>query len=329
MSETALQFPAEWHGLFHAALNDSLDEASAATLADLLRTDPRARELWFLYHDNECNLHESAAVMPTLQTRATLQTADRGADWRYPRRAWVAAAAGMLIGVGFASLAWAIVGPFSPRGTLLMQEGFESGSPPTVAGPPREAGTWGGDFAEISGARQGIAPADGTHMLRFLRGDSQSAPNDSAHSSDVFRLVDVRGHRAALAAGTAVVQLSALFNGVPVEADDPLFCTLTVFALRDGDATSSDLILSRDSLAYSHSSRVRLDDDPISWQRVSNELRVPSNADYLMLRIGVSYDARRNRLRADAPPSRAEPFAGHFADYVQLVLAQRPEIAVP
>jgi len=329
MSETALQFPAEWHGLFHGALNDSLDEASAARLADLLRTDSRARELWFLYHDNECGLHESAAVMPTLRSLTTLSSADRGVDWRHRRRAWVAAAAGMLIGVGFASLAWAFVGPFASRGTLLLHESFESGSSPTVAGPPREAGSWGGDFAELSAARQGIAPADGTRMLRFLRGDSQAAPNDSAHSSDVFRLVDVRGYRAALAEGTAVVQLSALFNGVPVDADDPLFCTLTVFALRDGDATGSDLILSRDSLAYSHSSRVRLDDDPASWQRVSNELRVPSNTDYLMLRIGVSYDARRNRLRTDAPPSRSEPFAGHFADHVQLVLAQRPEIAVP
>ena len=159
-------------------------------------------------------------------------------------------------------------------------------------------------------------------MLRFLRGDYSGRPIPDSFSSDVFRLVDVRPYRTEFAAGSAVVQLTALFNTAAEQANDPAYCALTIFALDAKSAQDPDLVLSRDSLAYSRSSRVWLDDDLGSWQRVSNELRIPPETDFLMIRIGISYDPHHKG-------SREGRFSGHFADDVNLILARRPEIKLP
>jgi hypothetical protein len=50
--------PLEWHRLFSAALDDTITEAEKTQLAILLKSSAEARQLWFLYHDNECGLAE-------------------------------------------------------------------------------------------------------------------------------------------------------------------------------------------------------------------------------------------------------------------------------
>lgn len=59
--------------------------------------------------------------------------------------------------------------------------------------------------------------------------------------------------------------------------------------------------------------------DNATWQKLSNELRVPPDTQYLMIRLGVSNDTK-------TPGKRRDSFAGHFADSVELVFADRPEI---
>jgi hypothetical protein len=77
-----------------------------------------------------------------------------------------------------------------------------------------------------------------------------------------------------------------------------------------------------ESLAFSRSSSVGLDRDPATWQKVSNELRLPPSTEFLMVRMGMSNNTKLKDKRRDR-------FAGHFADNVQLVIARRPEIPVP
>ena len=81
-------------------------------------------------------------------------------------------------------------------------------------------------------------------------------------------------------------------------------------------------MLSTESLAFSRSSKVVMDRDPATWQKVSNELRLPPGTEFLMLRIGMSNDTKSKDKRRDS-------FAGHYADKVQLVIARRAEIPVP
>ena len=195
-----------------------------------------------------------------------------------------------------------------------------------MTGVPFEVGVWSGDYSELVAEQQGVKPAMGTKMLRFLRGDYQGKSIPSSHSSDVFHLVDVRPYRSQFADGGSVVQLTAVFNAVSFLADENFSATLTIFALDASlvgkEMMKAEKVLSTESLAFSRSSKVMMDRDPATWQKVSNELRLPSGTEYLLLRMGMSNDTKLPDIRRDS-------FAGHFADKVQLVIGRRPEITVP
>ncbi|MSU28258.1 MAG: hypothetical protein EXS27_10150 [Pedosphaera sp.] len=249
-----------------------------------------------------------------------------------PRSRWLqwrplaAAAAGLVLGLFCASVAWAYVAPSLGKVITLLQESFESGPAPSVTGVPIEPGRWSGDYSEIVSEQEGVKPESGKKMLRFLRGDYEGRSIPSSHSSDVFRLVDVRPYRREFADGGAVVQLTAVFNAVPFSEDENFSATLTLFALDaslvGNEMVKAENVLSTESLAFSRSSKVVMDRDPATWQKVSNELRLPPGTEFLMLRIGMSNDTKSKDKRRDS-------FAGHFADKVQLVIARRSEIPVP
>jgi hypothetical protein len=305
----------DWHRLFSAALNDQLSAADREQLSQLLASSAEARQLWFVYHDNECSLAEQQAALAAPAFRPAKSSVFR-------RRPLATAAACFALGLFCASAVFAYFVPQAGRGRSLLHDGFESEIAPATTGMPHDAARWSGDYSELATGVQGVTPAAGRQMLRFLRGDFSGRSIPDSFSSDVFRLVDLRPYRAELADGSVVVQLTALFNTATPAAADPAYCTLTLFALDAEAARDPEMVLSRDSLAYSRSSRVWLDDDLGSWQRVGNELRVPPEADFLMIRIGISYDAHHRG-------SREGRFAGHFADEVNLVLAHRPEIKLP
>ncbi len=262
---------------------------------------------------------------------AVLERVQRAAPQRMPtrRRPWhsaAAVAAGVLLGIVCTTVVFAYVAPSRTKVMALMEESFETGPAPRVDGVPIEPDRWGGDYSEVVGELNGVKPATGAKMFRFLRGDYEGRSLPNSFGSDVCRLIDVRPYRHEFAAGDGIVQLSALFNSAAFAQDRGFECTLTIFAL-DAEIVNNQSLkvegtLSGDSLAYSRSSRTALDRDPATWQKVSNELRVPPQTDYLMVRIGMSDVARRKG-------KQTEGFTGQFVDRVQFVIAHRPEIAVP
>jgi hypothetical protein len=203
----------------------------------------------------------------------------------------------------------------------LLFETFEAGTAPHTDGVPSATDAWGGDYVEIVGAHAGVEPAHGRRMLRFLRGDHDGMPLHDSRGSHTFRLFDVRSLQKELRQDTAIVQLSALFNAAASDGSDPVTGALSIFALDDEAIGSGSLklvgSLSRESLAMATSSEVTLDNDPRSWQRVSGELRLPPETDYVMIRVGVS------RKRGAEKPG----FPAHYADDVRLILGHRPELA--
>jgi hypothetical protein len=241
-------------------------------------------------------------------------------------RPLTAAAAGIVFGMFCTSIVFAYVAPLGGKVITLFQESFESGPAPLVTGVPIEADKWSGDYTEVVGEQQGVKPASGKKVLSFLRGDYEGRNIPSSHSSDVFRLLDVRPYRREFADGGAVVQLTAVFNAVPFPADENFSATLTIFALDaslvGNETVKAENALSTESLAFSRSSKVVMDRNSATWQKVSNELRLTSGTEFLMIRIGMSNDTKSKDKRRDS-------FAGHFADKVQLVIARRPEITVP
>jgi len=308
----------EWHRLFNAAINDQLSNTDKLALAAVLKSSAESRQLWFHYHDNECSLAE-------MKRPVEMQTRTRVASWRAGHQLR-AAAVGLVVGMFCASVVYAYVAPSFGKVMTLLHESFESGLAPLVIGVPIAPGCWSGDYSAIVSEQQGAKPENGKKMLRFLRGDYEGRSIPSSHSSDVFRLVDLRPYRLEFADGGAVVQLTAVFNAVPFPEVENFSATLTIFALNaslaGNEMLKAENVLSTESLAFSRSSKIGLDRDPATWQKVSNELRLPPDTDYLMLRLGMSNDTK-------APDNRRDSFAGHFVDKVQLVIARRPEISVP
>ncbi len=246
--------------------------------------------------------------------------------WRARLGSRVAVVAlGVLLGMCSVSIVLAYAAPIRSVAVTVMRESFDGDVQLHSAGMPSEPGVWSGDYADIVGVSDGVQPAHGRHMLRFLRGDHEGRFIPESHASDVFRIVDLRHLRRDLSDGTAVVHLGALFNAAG-SAADPLFCTLTIYALDTalvhGGGPLADADVSRNSLAHSQSSRVRLDADPATWQRATNELRLPPETDYVMIRTGISNDSQ-------VPGRRTDEFGAHYVDDVKLVIGHRPELVLP
>lgn len=241
-----------------------------------------------------------------------------------PRSSWLqwrplmAAAAGIVLGIFCTSVVFAYVTPSLGKVITLLQESFESGPAPLVTGVPTEPGHWSGDYTEVVGDQQGVKPESGKKMLRFLRGDYEGKPNpEGSKIGDLYRLIDMRPYRKEFADGGAVVQLSAGFNTFEFPADERYECSLTLYALDaesvKNDSTHSGIMLNEAPLG-SQKRRMRLDRSPATWQRLTSELRLPPDTDFLMVRICVQY--------ASKSVSR-QTFSGHYVDDVRLTMARR------
>lgn len=308
--------------LFTAHASDSLTEAEHDELQESLRENAEARQLWFMHQDIEVGLHAHLGQVP-VKTGKHARRASWG-SWR----PITAAAAGLALGLFSATLVLGYVVPSLQTRIELFSDGFESGAAPLADGKqPMDVGHWSGDYTELTGAVGKVKPASGKQMLRFVRADYEGQHLPESFSSDSFRLLDLRPHKKEFGEGTAVVRLSALFNGDLSAAEGPFSCVLKLYAL------DADFVKERQSgaftgsirermLANSSSTRVRLDANPATWQKAGNELRLPPETDFLMIQVGMSNDSKSKTEPRDA-------FPAHYVDRVQVVLAHVPEVTLP
>jgi hypothetical protein len=292
--------PPDWHRLFNAALNDQLSDAEHAELAAVLKSSAEARQLWFLYQDNECSLAE-------LKPRSRAKSPRAGLSWL----SWcplTAAAAGIVFGLFCASLAWAIS---SPRATAERLFSLTNGSfdeADVEHGFPRQMSVWSGDEAGITDGR-----------LHFIQpeGDS-SSPQGRAIACDVFQLVDLRPlFRSHAFEGDAVLELSARFADDRPYNTNPsvtFFCQLYLF---QGDPMQMQQTWPQsipDALASGSAQVTTLGSDAKGSRLVTARCLVPAGADYAVVQI-----AARPNLR----PAKLDSL---FADDVTLTLKTSPEL---
>jgi hypothetical protein len=318
----------DWNELIQRYLAGQTTDEETSRLEAAMKADDALADLYLRHAELDVALEIEAEAVELTRELLSVHGAP-STRHRFPWLSWrplTAAAAGLVMGLFSASMVFAYVAPSLGKATSLLQDGFESGPAPLVTGVPIEVGVWSGDCSTVVGEHEGVKPSKGMKMLRFLRGDYEGKSIPSSHSSDVFRLVDLRPHRHEFADGGAVVQLTADFNTAPFASDESFSATLTIFAL-DASLVGNEMVklknvLSTESLAFSRSSKVTMDRNPATWQKMSNELRLPPSTEFLMVRLGMSNNTKLKDKRRDR-------FAGHFADNVQLVIARRPEIPVP
>lgn len=325
--------PDEWHRLFSAALNDTLSAEEKTRLAQVLKEHPEARQLWFLYQDNECSLGELHPLSQPLPHPV-----------RAPRSSWlqwrpaVAAAAGLVIGLFSASLVWGYAGVYANRTVQLLKDSFESGPPPQVTGVPLEPGHWSGDYTEVVREFRGIKPASGAKMLRLVRSDYEGKPNKDGYIADIFRVIDLNRPDCDVDRGDAWVSVEARFRALEEDYQGRVHSSITIHALNAlptpdqrqefflkprAEAASNDGESAQPSanILASTSRQLVYQSTTESWHTGRAELLVPPGTRYLMLHL--------HEWRLDAKDyKKPQPieFSGLFLDDVRVTLTHRPPL---
>lgn len=320
---------AYWDRLIQGHLDDLLNEAEQAEFAARVRDSEAARRRFWELAEVHGLAREAARIAwpdADVEPNAVAITPKPIAVPFVPAPARLRplglVAAGLVLGILMSGLAWAIARPLAISQQALLLESFESNETPDPDGVPIVADRWSGDFVESVEAQSGVRPAHDRRMLRFLRSDFVGKPTTGGYISEIYRLIDVRNHRRDFVDDEAVVQVSAVFNAAPFAAEEQYMCSVAVFALDAATATNGTTKdppqLVERALAVTRRSNDVLDRNPATWQKVSTELRLPPNTDYLMLRIAVGH-GMPSRLSPDR-----ETFSAHFADDVRVTLARRP-----
>ncbi len=236
---------------------------------------------------------------------------------------WLAAAAGLVIGLFGASVVWAFANPkavaTASRLFTLVNGSFE-GLPGRVSADfPSEFGVWSGDEAEAADT----VAMDGRRALRFVRAEREVAlPNYGAASCDVYQLVDLRSLKADVDPGEATLELSARFMDARRSTGDKVkfICRLYAFS-GTPDALPAEWPLSqKEALAAGSGTFDSFGGAPTTWQTVSTKVLLPPGADFAVIHLVVH--------KPKNPAGTEALFGDQFADDVRLTLKTQPTLPV-
>ena len=311
--------------LLETLVNRYLDGvASPAELEQLsaqLENDPEARKLYQRFAgihaalaSEESSLEAALPPLPPPSTHSFLISPKR--PWWHPS-SFGSLAAGIVLGIGCASLVWGIG---TPRGQTLRQlpisDGdFERNSGPIARGFPRAVGFWSGDTAKAEALRNSQTPASGEKALRFVRAEAENE-NQPAKACDVFQWVDLSAFAHELQSGDASLELSASFLNSTAEPCT-FSCRIFLFSAMN-PASEQWPTVARNTIAAG--SRLLTTATPRGaspqWENVSAKVIAPSHTRLALIEILVA------PLETKSPSAQTDPekttFQGHFADAVQL-----------
>ncbi len=273
----------EWHRLFNAALNGTLTTAERLQLAALLKSSAEARQLWYLYHDNECGLAElkTAAALSAAAVPPGGGPSSRGTSPWFQWRSLTAAAAGLVIGLFGASVVYglAIHRGLEKRTSLAVFEpGFENAQLPLLRGVPRGTGQWGGDAAQIVTGENGVPPKEGRFMLR--------AELPARGAWRVYQVLDLQSLPPGGNRESREIEISASLATAEAAAAVRLF--VRVFAVAEAPGELDDAWLDRREEAVASVTRgLEVPPGAQGWQTISVNMQVPRTARSLVLFLGA------------------------------------------
>lgn len=197
----------------------------------------------------------------------------------------------------------------------LNNPGFETGTA-SPGLPLFPVGAWAFDNHAFVTAENGITPAGGARMLKFLN----SSPNSSASSlvtCDVLQIVDLTGGpwSALIATGTAVANGTVLVNRVPQNAAGTVD---TSFGLRLWSFSSLvDAQSLSNPTATVQTPLVNSDNNPQTWEAIGASLALPVGTQYLAFYLYASENSL-NEVTGTLE------YHGHYADEADLRIVPSP-----
>ncbi|MEK0446737.1 MAG: hypothetical protein RLZZ399_2058 [Verrucomicrobiota bacterium] len=330
--------------LIEAHLNSDPDPAEAEALLQRLKTEPEAMRAFVdaLIFEEQIRAQVHAMqfqnAAEAFHAEIAQSTPHRSFRSRL-RSAWIPAAAGLLFGLFSASLVFGYVSTLSSKSVPLLKESFEDAPAPGVRGMPLTAGTWGGDYTEITGETEGVQPLSGKKMLRFLRADYEGKPPTVGWISEIYRIVDVRSFSAEFATGKYSAQVEASFYSIPFPEEKQYAGSVEVHAVDtlpvpDRAFLPDRALLFRRAPALNHADSsdrgdfdsasalrsLRLKSATTSWQKIRVDLRIPPGTQYLVVGLCVSEPSAWK----GNPDSSEVTFPGQFADDVSISISSSP-----
>ena len=194
----------------------------------------------------------------------------------------------------------------SRAANLVVNSGFETGAA-ALGSRPTTFGEWRGDRVSYTTTENGIAPPEGSRMLRFI--NTEFIPN-TTDTAQYWQNIDLSSFGTEIASGNARLSASVLVNRVQVDAQ-----TDTLFGLhlhiRSGDPSAFTNLFSTQALLLS-------DSDLDSWQLISlMNVVLPTNTTYVMVELQAFENVFNDTLNPELD--------GHYADGVTLSLSVVPE----
>ena len=289
MNDTTHQ---EWHRLFSAALNDTLTDEEKRQLAALLKSSAEARQLWFLYHDNECGLaelkHAAATTSEVMAAKSKVQPQRQTARWQQ-WRPLTAAAAGLAIGLFSASVVYGFVsqrmGVVKKVPLVVYDPGLENAEASFARSLPKGVGQWGADSATVVMAENGVRPLQGQRMLRL---DPIPREKDvKNHASRVYQVLALRSLPILGVAGDVEVQVTASFSAA--NADVTSRYLIRAFALNETpeQATKGFWPKTQEDGVVSVAQRFETSAGDRGWHTFSLKMPLPRGAQSLVFILGA------------------------------------------
>jgi hypothetical protein len=291
-------------------------EMSTLEMAELdacLKADSAARALFLSHADAHASLRALGARTAGMrQWQAASGSGFAGKLVQFGaaalRRPWIAAAAGLVIGLAAGSFGLVALNSLNRGGgwmgersaavrgqTQEAQEISQYADPVLVTEVALGAEGWEGSFREAVGkdrCERGSGESC-AHMFRMVAQASSAGDGRSARGGYLRRLIDLRPYRDGFSDGKATVALSGLLNAIGNVPKQGEFCSVAMYALDESTLAQATLPsgdVSEDALMVAKKETRRLDADPATWERVLAALMLPSNADYLLVRIDVGGD---------------------------------------
>ena len=287
-------------------------EISNVEMAELdacLKADPEARSLFLSHAEVHSALRavgargagmrqwQAAASVPAPLSSPVRRAAS--ALWN----PWIAAAAGLLIGLTAGSSGLISRGfraaetgvdrlAFGRGGAGEMHEVLPNAEPLLVTEVALSAEGWEGSFREAVGkdrCERGSGESY-AHMFRMAAREANADGERAVRSGYLKRLVDLRPYREGFSDGKASIQLSGFLNAVGEVPKQGEFCSVAIYALDKAMLEKAILPsgdLKEDALMVAKKETRILDADPVTWEPVLAELALPSSAEYLVVRIDV------------------------------------------
>ncbi len=226
---------------------------------------------------------------------------------------WLAAAAGVALGMFFTSVVFAFVVPAMEKQLTILETDFENIPSPEPTGVPRSFGAWSGDFSELVTAQHGVTPRSGATMWRFLRADNavgRRAP--FSYVGEAIHAIDLRPLRAAGMPPGSQIEICAWFAQGAVSPGSRFHWNIKAAAFEGAVAEAPERWLRwSESSAILAQREVAADEEPGRWQRLSVTMLFPDNADYLVFECAAVQ-------RQPVISTGVAEFPAHYVDDVRV-----------